>query len=54
MFVCLVEIFLGVQKLFLDVVVLLDVGVEPVLDFVLGSPGEVFAYLRPLAANLTV
>jgi hypothetical protein len=36
----------------LDIIVLLDVGVEAVLDLVLRTAGQVLADFRPLAANL--
>lgn len=38
----------------LDIIILLDEGVEAILDFVLWSSGEALGDLRPLASYLTV
>ncbi len=37
-----------------DFIVLLDEGVESIFNFVFGAAGKVFAYFRPLAANITI
>lgn len=47
--------FYGVNILdFLEfyIVILLDVRVEPILDFILRTARQIFANFRPLAANL--